>query len=92
MEKFPKLQKMLVAALNQASLDGGMLLGHELAVKETEGATTMKPEYMKRMEGASFVVGVKSMEEYDGTFYMVFSRCLLLDRNGPTNPLIARQW
>lgn len=73
MEKFPKLQKMLVAALNQATLDGGMLLGHELAVKETEGAITMKQEYMAKMEDASFVVGVKSQEDYDGTFYMVFS-------------------
>jgi CheY-like chemotaxis protein len=73
MEKFPKLQKMLAAALNQAALDGGMLLGHELALKETEGATTIKQEYMAGMEGASFVVGVKSLEEYDGTFYLVFS-------------------
>jgi CheY-like chemotaxis protein len=73
MEKFPKLQKMLVAALNQAALDGGMLLGHELVVKETEGATTIKQEYIAKMEDASFVVGVKSQEEYDGTFYMVFS-------------------
>jgi CheY-like chemotaxis protein len=73
MEEFPKLQKMLLAALNQAALDGGMLLGHELAVKETEGATVMKQEYMAGVEDASFVVGVKSQEEYDGTFYMVFS-------------------
>jgi CheY-like chemotaxis protein len=73
MDKFPKLQKMLVAALNQAAMDGGMLLGHELVVKETEGAMTMKQEYRKKMEGASFVVGVKSQEDYDGIFYMVFS-------------------
>ena len=73
MDKFPKLQQMLGAALNQAALDGGMLLGHELAVKETEADTTSKQDYMARMEDASFVVGVKSQEEYDGTFYMVFS-------------------
>jgi CheY-like chemotaxis protein/chemotaxis protein CheY-P-specific phosphatase CheC len=73
MGKFPKLQNMLVAALNHAAQDGGLLLGHELAVKETEGAKTIKQEYMSGMEDASFVVGVKSQEEYDGTFYMVFS-------------------
>ncbi len=73
MGKFPKLQKMLTVALNQAALDGGMLLGHELTVKETEDATTMKQDYMAGLEDASFVVGVKSQEEYDGTFYMVFS-------------------
>jgi CheY-like chemotaxis protein len=73
MDKFPKLKKMLTAALDQAALDGGMLLGHELAVKETEGALTSKQEYMAGMEDASFIVGVKSQEDYDGTFYMVFS-------------------
>ncbi len=73
MDKFPKLLKMLMAALNQAALDGGMLLGHELTVIETEDSTTMKQNYMAKMEDASFVVGVKSQEEYDGTFYMVFS-------------------
>lgn len=73
MGKFSKLKKMLEAALNQAALDGGMLLGHDLAVKETEDATTMKQEYMAGLEDASFVVGVKTQEEYDGTFYMVFS-------------------
>jgi CheY-like chemotaxis protein len=73
MEKIPKLQKMLIAALNQAVLDGGMLLGHELSVKAAESSTSMKQEYMAGMEDASFVVGVKSQEEYKGTFYMVFS-------------------
>ena len=73
MDNFPKLQKMLVAALNQAALDGGMLLGHELTVKETEGTTKTKQEYIKAMEDASFIVGVKSQEEYNGIFHMVFS-------------------
>ncbi len=73
MDNFPKLQKMLVAALNQAALDGGMLLGHELKVKETEGTTKTKQEYITAMENASFIVGVKSQEEYEGIFHMVFS-------------------
>lgn len=73
MDKFPKLQKMLVAALNQAMLDGGMLLGHELVVKESESSAHTKQEYIKAMEDASFIVGVKSQEEYDGIFYMVFA-------------------
>jgi CheY-like chemotaxis protein len=73
MEKFPKLQKMLVAALNQAAQEGGILLGHEMELKETEGTTTTRPEYMKGLEDASFVVGVKSQEEYDGAFHLVFS-------------------
>lgn len=73
MEKFPKLQKMLMAALDQAAQEGGMLLGHDMVVSEAEGATTIKQEYMKGMEDASFVVSVKSQEEYNGIFYMVFS-------------------
>jgi CheY-like chemotaxis protein len=73
MDNFPKLQKMLVAALNQVALDGGMLLGHELTVKETEGTTKTKQEYITAMEDASFIVGVKSQEEYNGIFHMVFS-------------------
>jgi CheY-like chemotaxis protein len=73
MDKFPKLQKLLVAALNQAMLDGGMLLGHELTIKESESFTHTKQEYITAMEDASFIVGVKSQEEYDGTFHMVFS-------------------
>jgi CheY-like chemotaxis protein len=73
MDKFPKLQKMLVAALNQAMLDGGMLLGHELTIKESESSMHTKQEYITAMEDASFIIGVKSQEEYVGTFYMVFS-------------------
>ena len=73
MDKFPKLQKMLVAALNQAMLDGGMLLGHELVVKESESSAHTKQEYIKAMEDASFIVGVKSQEDYEGIFHMVFA-------------------
>jgi CheY-like chemotaxis protein len=73
MDKFPKLQKMLVAALNQAMLDGGMLLGHELTIKESESSAHTKQEYIKAMEDASFIVGVKSQEDYEGIFHMVFA-------------------
>jgi CheY-like chemotaxis protein len=50
-----------------------MLLGHELMIVEADGGVTTKQEYMKGMEGASFVIGVRSQEEYDGIFYLVFS-------------------
>ncbi len=73
MEIFPKLQNILAAALRQAAMDGGMLLGHELEIKESEGLIRSKQEYMAAMDGASFIVGVKSQEEYDGVFYMLFS-------------------
>ena len=73
MEPYPKLQNILEASLRQAALDGSMLLGHELSLKEAEGAIGTKQDYAAGMENASFVVGVKSQEEYDGTFYMVFS-------------------
>jgi CheY-like chemotaxis protein len=73
MDRFPKLQKMLLAAVNQAVLDGGMLLGHELAVKESEFSTCEKKDFIKKMEDASFIVGVKSQEDYEGNFYLVFT-------------------
>jgi CheY-like chemotaxis protein len=73
MDKFPKLQKMLTAALNQAMLDGGMLIGHDLTIKESESSMQSKQDYIKALEDASFIVSVKSQEEYDGTFHMVFS-------------------
>ncbi len=73
MEKYPRLQNMLEAALKQAALDGGMLLGHELAVKEVEGSAGTKQDYLKGLEDASFFVGVKSQEEYNGNFYLLFT-------------------
>ncbi len=73
MEKYPRLENMLEAALKQAALDGGMLLGHELAVKEVEGVAKSKQDYLKGLEDASFFVGVKSQEEYTGTFYLIFT-------------------
>jgi CheY-like chemotaxis protein len=71
MEKFPKLEKMLLAALNQSALDGGMLLGHDLTVKESEFSTCNKQDYVKKLEDASFIIGVKSQEDYEGKFYLV---------------------
>ncbi len=73
METFPKLEKILEAALKQAVLDGGMLIGHELEIKEAEGLIRSKQEYVAKMEDASFIFGVKSQEGYDGIFYMLFS-------------------
>jgi CheY-like chemotaxis protein len=71
MEKFPKLQKMLLAALNQAALDCGMLLGYELSVKESKSDACEKQAFLKKTEDASFIVCVKSQEDYEGTFYLV---------------------
>jgi len=73
MDRFPKLQKMLLAALNQAMLDGGMLLGHELTVKESEFSTCEKQDFVKKIEDASFIVGVKSQEDYEGIFYLIIT-------------------
>ncbi len=73
MEKYPRLENMLEAALKQAALDGGMLLGHELSVKEIEGVANSKQDYLKGLEDASFFVGVKSQEEYAGNFHLVFT-------------------
>jgi len=73
MDRFPKLQKMLLAALNQAALDGGMLLGHDLTVKENEFSDWGKQDYVKKVEDASFIVGVRSQEDYEGIFYLVIT-------------------
>jgi len=73
MEKFPKLQKILTAAVKQAALDGGMLLGHEIEAEEITGESGSRQDYLGGLEDASFFIGVKSQEEYDGTFYLVFT-------------------
>jgi CheY-like chemotaxis protein len=73
MDMFPKLQKLLLNALNQAAMDGGMLLGHELTVKESEFFIKEKKDFIKKMEDASFVVGVKSQEDYEGIFYLIIT-------------------
>jgi len=71
MDRFPKLEKMLLAALNQAALDGGMLLGQDLTVKESEFSTCKKEDFVKKLEDASFIIGVKSQEDYEGKFYLI---------------------
>lgn len=73
MDKFPKLQKTLLAAINQVALDGGMLLGHDLTVKKSEFSTCEKQDFVKKIEDASFVVGVKSQEDYEGIFYLIIT-------------------
>jgi len=73
MEKYPKLNNMLLAALNQTALDGGMLLGHELTVKESESGACEKQGFVKKTEDAAFFVSVKSQEDYEGVFYLVVS-------------------
>jgi CheY-like chemotaxis protein len=73
MDRFPKLQKMLLTAINQAALDGGMLLGHDLTVKESKFSTCEKQDFVKKMEDASFIVGVKSQEDYEGVFYLIIT-------------------
>ena len=73
MDRFPKLEKMLISALNQAATDGAMLLGHELTVKENESSLCEKQDFVKKIEDASFIVEVKSQEDYEGVFYLVIS-------------------
>jgi CheY-like chemotaxis protein len=73
MEKFPKLEKMLLKALNQAALDGGMLLGQDLTVKESEFSTCEKQAFVKNIEDAAFIIGVRSQEDYEGKFYLVIT-------------------
>ena len=71
MEKFPKLQKTLLAALNQAALDGGMLLGYDLTVKESESSICNKEDFVKKIDDAFFIISVKSQEDYEGTFFLL---------------------
>jgi CheY-like chemotaxis protein len=73
MDRFPKLQELLNKALTQAVMDGGMLLGQELSVKESTFSSLEKQAYLKKVEDASFIVGVKSQEDYEGTFYLIFT-------------------
>ncbi len=73
MGNFPKLESMLKAALERAAMDGGMLLGHELELKEAAGDATAKQAYVAQIDYASFFLPVKSQEEYEGTFYLVFT-------------------
>jgi CheY-like chemotaxis protein len=73
MERFPKLEKMLLKALTQAALDGGMLLGQDLTVKEGEFSTCVKQDFVKNLEDAAFIIGVRSQEDYEGKFYLVIT-------------------
>lgn len=73
MERFLKLEKMLLKALNQAALDGGMLLGQDLTVKESEFSTCEKEGFVKNIEDAAFIIGVSSQEDYEGKFYLVIT-------------------
>jgi CheY-like chemotaxis protein len=73
MQELPKLQTMLEKALAQAASECGMLLGHELAVGEAASRQLSRDDYFGALENASFVVGIESKEEYQGTFHLVFA-------------------
>jgi ActR/RegA family two-component response regulator len=73
MTTFLKLQSIFNEALAQATKEGGILLGKELASQPAEALLTNKLSYFSDLENASFVVGVQSREEYSGVFYLVFA-------------------
>jgi CheY-like chemotaxis protein len=73
MQDLPKMQEMLNAALAQASLECGTLLGQELVMSETACREVTRDAYFNSMEDASFVVGIESKEDYLGVFYLILS-------------------
>ena len=64
---------MLGPALKQAGEESGMLLGQELAVSLIDSLATSKTSYFGCLDDACFVLGVESLESYNGQFYLVFS-------------------
>jgi len=73
MQELPKLQEMLNVAMAQASQECGTLLGQELEIRESACREVTRDAYFKAMENASFVVGVSSLEDYQGAFCLVLS-------------------
>jgi CheY-like chemotaxis protein len=72
MNTFFKLQAIFNEALAQATKEGGILLGKELAAQPVETVLTSKRSYFSGLENASLVASVQSDEEYPGVFYLVF--------------------
>lgn len=73
MQVLPNMQEMLKAALTQASQECGTLLGQELEIREASCREISKDDHLKGMEDASFVIGISSLEDYQGVFYLLFS-------------------
>jgi CheY-like chemotaxis protein len=73
MQELPKLQEMLAAALTQAAQECGTLLGQELEISDAAGKEVARDSYFKKMENASFVVGIESKEDYQGVLYLIIT-------------------
>jgi len=73
MEELPRLQEMLNEALAQTALECGTLLGQEMEIRETGVKEITRDAYFNGMDDASFVVGIKSHEDYPGEFCAIFT-------------------
>lgn len=67
------LQKILNAALKQAGEESSLLLGQNLALGDNDALQTNKISFFTDMDDPIFVAAVETREDYQGTFYMVFS-------------------
>lgn len=73
MQELPRLQEMLKEALTQTALECGTLLGQEMEIRETGVKEVTRDAYFNAMDDASFVVGIKSHEDYPGEFCAIFT-------------------
>lgn len=67
------LQKILNAAQKQAGEESSLLLGQNLALGESDSLQTNKLSFFSGMDDPIFVAAVEVREDYQGTFYMIFS-------------------
>ncbi len=73
MQELPRLQEMLNEALTQTALECGTLLGQEMEIRETGVKEVTRDAYFNGMDDASFVVGIRSHEDYPGEFCAIFT-------------------
>lgn len=73
MQELPKLQELLNEAMNQAAEECCTLLGQQLEIRETTVREVTRDDYFNRLENASFVAGISSLEDYQGVFCLVVS-------------------
>ena len=73
MQELPRLQEMLNEALAQTAQECGTLLGQEMEFRETATREVTRDTYFNGLDDASFVVGIKSLEDYPGDFCAIFT-------------------
>lgn len=73
MQELPRLQEMLNEALAQTAQECGTLLGQEMEFRETGTREVTRDAYFNGLDDASFVVGIKSLEDYPGEFCAIFT-------------------